>query len=71
MILVNDTRDDLVILVNVQEHVIRAIQAAEQARNSAEHAQTATHTTRVISLDSSAGQTYVNFIFPVHGFRMY
>jgi hypothetical protein len=53
-----------------KEHAVRALQAAEQARKSAERAQTPTCTQRVRTLESAAVERHVDLLFPAHGFRM-
>ena len=55
----------------IPEHAVRALQAVEQARKSAE----CSHTLRDVesrrrSWGSTAGEAYVDFIFHAHGFRM-
>ena len=55
----------------IPEHAVKALQAVERARKSAE----CSHTLRDVesrgrSWGSTAGEAYVDFIFHAHGFRM-
>jgi hypothetical protein len=53
------------------EHAVRALQAAKEARKSAEYSQTQRDVEfRRRSWGSTAGEAYVDFIFHAHGFRM-
>ena len=55
----------------ITEHAVRALQAVEQARKSAECSQTQRDVeSRRRSWGSTAGEACVDFIFHAHGFRM-